>query len=112
MKSRKQEFLDFLNGFQEWVDYDKHTNEYETGIRCALGCVNDVTKDYRELFVDFTKDVDDVSAYIEDTLNNILSVLSEALRYKSESVEFNKGYKEKMQAIIEELKNYKQPKDT
>lgn len=107
MKSRKQDFLDFLNGFQEWIDYDKNANEYEAGIRCALGCVNDVTKDYRELFVDHTKNIDDVSVYIEDALNNIISVLSESLRYETESVEFNKGYKGKMQAIIEELEDYK-----
>ena len=104
MTISQNEFIDFLKGFQEWLDYDKNSNDYETGYRCASGCVNDVTRDYCELYIDQTKAVENKTLYMEDTISNIISVLEAALDYKTDNEDFNQGYKDKIQQTIKKLK--------
>ena len=104
MMINQNEFVDFLKSFQEWLDYEKKSSDYEIGYRCASGCVNDVTRDYCDLYLEHTKDVDDKTLYIEDAINSIISVLEAALDYKTDSEDFNQGYKDKIQQTIKKLK--------
>ncbi|MBQ8393206.1 MAG: hypothetical protein IJX51_05480 [Clostridia bacterium] len=102
----KHKFVEFLDSFQENLNFKDNLTDYEIGYRCATGSVNDVTDTYRTLFINFTENAKETNLFVEDCINNIIAVLESTLDNKTKDGDFNKGYKKKIQETIEKLKAY------